>query len=1339
MDALFSYVFSQFDFMNRKITISLAVLSVALMGSIHQLSSYSGGAQTAVSGSPLSSNATCTNCHSGPALSTQTMSISTNIPPAGFQPNTNYTITVTAQANGAAVGKIGFMCSVEGAGAHQGVLSSTGGDTWLPIANFITHTSSGNTPTAGSRSWSFQWNSGSAPSGTVIYAAVNFANGTGSTSGDVITSGQLTVNQAPPVVTGSDLVITGIVDGPLSGGVPKAIEIYVVNAVSDLSVYSVANANNGGTFTVTPFVFPAVPAAAGSRIYIASEAPGFTSYFGFAPTYTSSVVNINGDDVVGLFNQGNLVDVFGTPGVDGTGTPWEYTDGWAYRVSGTGPNPVFTLAEWTFSGIDALDNTLTNAAAANSWPIGTYVGGSAALPQLEITEVMSESGLAGVLDAEWFEIANVGAVPVDLNGWSWDDASNTPGTHTFGSIVIAPGARIVVGDWTSALSTAWLSEWYLTGSGLQIVAIDQFNTIGFSDIDNTGDQLYLYDANDTLRSTAVVGVPTAGVSATYSGGTSTGNSAVGVGGAYASTGGDIGSPGNLSPSIPSAIPTYSLDQLDGVDPITGVADSLTTYCRVYGTIFTIDFDGNAGYSFWIKDGTGGINVFNFVDVGTFVANVGDSIKVVGEIEQFNGLIEIVADTFAVISSGNSIGSPTLVTTIDESTESDYIQIANVSLVTPSQWPAAGSSANVDVTDGSNTFLIRIDSDTDIDGSPAPTGLFSVRGAGGQFDNTSPYTAGYQIQPSSLADIQAFVPTTPTVNFVGGAQSFPEAGGSTTIQLSINPVATGAGVVQLTVAPNAGFTPADANTLPATDPVTGIITLPYAAGDSVLTVTVNVVDDTDQEGNESAVVSITSGGSLTVGTLNAYTFTILDNDIPIPTYTIGSVSTVDGVGLPDSLGVYCKIQGVVHGFNVQNPSGTNAQFTVIDATGGLSAFYSLNNVPYNPTEGDLVRIVGTIDQFNGLTEIIPDSIVVISTGNPTVTPLVVTQLNESTESELIRINNLSLVTPSQWPSPGSSVNIDVTDGVNLYIMRIDADTDVDDVVSAPTGTFDLIGIGTQFDNSNPYTSGYQIIPRYAQDVLLPAPPSLSITEIMPGSNISDPTLNADWFEIVNTGATPVDLGGISFDDNSFIPGTGVLPSYVLQPNEAVVVWDGLSADEANFASEWSTAGSFEIISTDELASGFFQPLAQSGDAVVLYDPIAGEICRAEYLNALPGVSVEFDSNCNYLGNSVPTNGGAWTSVGGDIGSPGNLGPWSIYDGSGIVGNVYPNPASDLVNIELSDASETVVSIYDLSGRKVFEASGIRGSYELSVSNWSSGMYILRIAQQNKLATVQLNVR
>ena len=167
-----------------------------------------------------------------------------------------------------------------------------------------------------------------------------------------------------------DLIITGVIDGPLSGGLPKAVEVYVVNNVADLSIYGVGGANNGGGTDGEEFTFPAVAATAGDFIYIASESMGFDTFFGFAPDHTSFAVNINGDDAIELFQNGVVVDVFGDINVDGTGQPWEHLDGWAYRDNGTGPDgTTFVLGNWSFSGPNALDTETSNASATTPFPL----------------------------------------------------------------------------------------------------------------------------------------------------------------------------------------------------------------------------------------------------------------------------------------------------------------------------------------------------------------------------------------------------------------------------------------------------------------------------------------------------------------------------------------------------------------------------------------------------------------------------------------------------------------------------------------------------------------------------------------------------------------------------------------------------------------------------------------------------------------------------------------------------------------------------------------------------------------------------------------------------------
>ena len=174
-------------------------------------------------------------------------------------------------------------------------------------------------------------------------------------------------------INASDLVITGVIDGPLSGGVPKAVELYVINNIQNLNIYGLGSANNGGGTDGEEFSFPSISAAAGSFLYVSSESDGFTDFFGFSPRYVNGAMSINGDDAIELFKDGNVIDIFGDINVDGTGESWEHLDGWAYRKDNTGPDgTTFVLANWSFSGINALDGETTNASASTPFPIGTY-------------------------------------------------------------------------------------------------------------------------------------------------------------------------------------------------------------------------------------------------------------------------------------------------------------------------------------------------------------------------------------------------------------------------------------------------------------------------------------------------------------------------------------------------------------------------------------------------------------------------------------------------------------------------------------------------------------------------------------------------------------------------------------------------------------------------------------------------------------------------------------------------------------------------------------------------------------------------------------------------------
>jgi hypothetical protein len=179
----------------------------------------------------------------------------------------------------------------------------------------------------------------------------------------------------------AQLQISAVVDATLPGALPKAVELVVCSDISDLSMYGLESANNGGGAQKVEFTFPSgSSASAGDFIYVASERAQFEAFFGFAPTFTSSsALSINGDDAIVLYKNGAIIDVFGEPDVDGTGQPWEYADGWAARINQKASSVTFDVNDWTFSGPDALDGVTTNAASATPVPVKRNTCGDSAV------------------------------------------------------------------------------------------------------------------------------------------------------------------------------------------------------------------------------------------------------------------------------------------------------------------------------------------------------------------------------------------------------------------------------------------------------------------------------------------------------------------------------------------------------------------------------------------------------------------------------------------------------------------------------------------------------------------------------------------------------------------------------------------------------------------------------------------------------------------------------------------------------------------------------------------------------------------------------------------------
>ena len=171
--------------------------------------------------------------------------------------------------------------------------------------------------------------------------------------------GTITVEEASAVI--SDLSMQGIID--IDGGYKKGVHVRATADIADLSVYKLqvysnANATAGSSYTLSG------SASAGDDILIANDGDALDAYMSISTIFdtvfnTGTFPSINGDDSIELLMNDSSVEVFGSPGTDGTGEPWEYQDSWAYKVDGA----------WTYGGVGCTDGSDTTWESSCVYPL----------------------------------------------------------------------------------------------------------------------------------------------------------------------------------------------------------------------------------------------------------------------------------------------------------------------------------------------------------------------------------------------------------------------------------------------------------------------------------------------------------------------------------------------------------------------------------------------------------------------------------------------------------------------------------------------------------------------------------------------------------------------------------------------------------------------------------------------------------------------------------------------------------------------------------------------------------------------------------------------------------
>jgi len=230
----------------------------------------------------------------------------------------------------------------------------------------------------------------------------------------------------------------------------------------------------------------------------------------------------------------------GAPGSGGAGAGGAGTGG-SPGTGGRGTGGVGTGGSPGSDGAadDGAADAGTDDAAGDASEVGSPDD------NLIITEIASWGSGIPAYAADWFEVTNVGAVPVDMTGWTMDDNSNnvTLSVPISGVGSIAPGQSVVLIEGSNTNATNFIATWFGANPPAGFV-IGTYSGSGVG-LSNNGDAVNLFNAS--VRHVTGVTFVSASTGDTFDntagGATVTRLSVVGVNGAFQTGDGEIGSPG----------------------------------------------------------------------------------------------------------------------------------------------------------------------------------------------------------------------------------------------------------------------------------------------------------------------------------------------------------------------------------------------------------------------------------------------------------------------------------------------------------------------------------------------------------------------------------------------------------------------------------------------------------------------------------------------------------------------------------------------------------------------------------------------------------------------------
>ncbi len=218
---------------------------------------------------------------------------------------------------------------------------------------------------------------------------------------------------------------------------------------------------------------------------------------------------------------------------------------------------------------------------------------------------------------------------------------------------------------------------------------------------------------------------------------------------------------------------------------------------------------------------------------------------------------------------------------------------------------------------------------------------------------------------------------------------------------------------------------------------------------------------------------------------------------LPLLTIAEVQRPGSNGYSSYYeGQFVKVHGRITGPSYIFTSGSSKSLYIQDATNGVNVYaptYDAATAEWLDSCGTEWECIGRVTEYDGLTEVANGVITLLDSTMIPVAPVELpfnTPVTENMESKLITVSGSVITEPG---AAGGGTNFDIKNGTPAVTIRVVTNAGIQTNWVHKDMRVRATGIVGQYTTTAPFSTGYQVMPRFARELV-------NLTESMPASTI-----------------------------------------------------------------------------------------------------------------------------------------------------------------------------------------------------------------------------------------------